>query len=597
MSNTHTLQILWEKPYMEVRMPEVGTDAFERTRVSPPQSMLDADFEYGLQPTKWLTYDLMRGYPSIYEIPGTDQSVLSVTTDASSGSGGTGESLITITVAIPFNTSWTVGSPITVKGYLNTITGFARAEGSFIINSVSGSTLTYYAKAKVGVNNGDVLSTTYTQLRQGGFYTGSSVGVPTYTYANPSTVASGSTSTIGTATTTFTGTITAGTTSLTTVNSPGAPNIGMVLSGGNIIPGTYIVSGSGTSWTVSTVQTTTTTSATLTGTTNTLTVGGTVTGTWAVGQVVSGGTTLTSTAIIALGGGAGGAGTYFVNLAQTVTTTALAATTANAIVTVTFASNHGFVPGDTILNQVASDALGNNNSLAQGPFFIESVPSLTSITFTTRNSGLITGTITGSLYARPDAFYQHRPFDGGVILGTGSPSHGAMAVRMSKKYIRYQSGKAINYNTGALFAPNYDIRSVSSTGTGIGSTITIITDDIDHGCQVGAVINLQGVTTSGYNGSYTVAGIVDERSLTVLATTTLGATTAVIGTPCIISVTNWYGSTVRAGTFDEQDGTFWQYDGHTLAHGRRRSTLYIAWSVTYTRDSNSIEILNIRFML
>jgi hypothetical protein len=87
MNSAHALQVLIEKPYLDVRMPEIGTDAFERMRVAPPQSMLDADFEYGLQPTKWLTYDLMRGYPSIYEIPGTDQSVVSVITDASTGNG------------------------------------------------------------------------------------------------------------------------------------------------------------------------------------------------------------------------------------------------------------------------------------------------------------------------------------------------------------------------------------------------------------------------------------------------------------------------------------------------------------------------------
>ena len=70
---------------------------------------------------------------------------------------------------------------------------------------------------------------------------------------------------ISLAVTTFTGTISSGSTSLTTVNSPGTPTIGMILSGGNIAGGTYIVSGSGTSWTVSTPQTATTTSTTLTG--------------------------------------------------------------------------------------------------------------------------------------------------------------------------------------------------------------------------------------------------------------------------------------------------------------------------------------------
>ena len=596
MSSSHTLQILYEKPYSDVRMPEIGTDAFERTRVAAPQSMLDADFEYGLQPTKWLTYDLMRGYPSIYEIPGTDQQVLSVTTDASTGNGGLGESLITVTVSNPFSAAWTVGSPITVKGYLNTVTGFARAEGSFIINSVSGSTLTYFAKAKVGTNNGDVLSTTYTQLRQGAFYTGAGIGAssPTYTYANPTVVASSAGSTIATASTTITGGITG--TALTT--SGGTPAIGQVLSGGNITAGTYIVSGSGTNWVVSTTQVTATSpGTTITAVTNTLTTGGSTTGTWAVGQIVSGSTTLTGTTIIALGTGTGSNsnGTYFVDDTQSVSSFTAQGTTANATVTVTFANPHGFVPGDTIISQVVSDAAGNNNALAQGSFFVETVPSTASLTFTARNSGIITGTITGTIYARPDAFYQHRPFDGGVILGTGSPSYGAMAVRMSKKYIRYQSGKAINYNTGALFSPNYDVRSISSTGTGSGSTITIITDDVDHGCQVGATINLQGVTTSGYNGAYTVVGITDERTLTVTAATTLGATTAVIGSPCILSVTAWYGSTVRAGTFDEQNGTFFQFDGQTFAIGRRSSTFQLAGSVTATPDSNSIVGSNTRF--
>lgn len=597
MSGSHTLQILYEKPYADVRMPEIGTDAFERTRVAAPQSMLDADFEYGLQPTKWLTYDLMRGYPSIYEIPGTDQSVISVTTDASTGNGGLGESLITVTVSTPFSAVWAVGSPITVKGYLNTVTGFARAEGSFIINSVSGSTLTYFAKAKVGTNNGDVLSTTYTQLRQGAFYTGAGIGAssPTYIYANPTVVASSAGSAIATASTTITGGITG--TALTT--SGGTPAIGQVLSGGNITAGTYIVSGSGTSWVVSTTQVTATSpGTTITAVTNTLTTGGSTTGTWAVGQIVSGSTTLTGTTIIALGTGTGSNsnGTYFVDDAQTVSSFTAQGTTANATITVTFASNHGFIPGNTIISQVASDSAGNNNALANGPFFVETVPSLTSFTFTARNSGIITGTITGTVYARPDGFFSHRPFDGGVILGTGSPSYGAMAVRMSKKYIRYQSGKAINYNTGALFSPNYDVRSVTASGTVSGSTITIVTDDVDHGCQVGATINLQGVTTSGYNGAYTVVGITDERTFTVTAATTLGATTAVIGSPCIISVTAWYGSTVRAGTFDEQNGTFFQFDGQTFAIGRRSATFQLAGSITATPDSNSIVGSNTRFV-
>ena len=452
MSSNDAIQIFVERAFTEVRLPEIGTDAFERTRVAQPRSMLDADFEYGLQPTKWLTYDLMRGYPSVYELPGTDLAVSTVTTDASP-SGANTASLITVTTSTAHGL--VAGQAITVKGYLNTVTGFARAEGSFVVNTVVSTVqFTYYAKAKVGTTNGDVISTTYTQVRQGGFYTGASIGSAAITYSNA---------------------------------------------------------------------------------------------------------------------------------------------TSPSTITVTFTNNHGFIPGNTILVTVSTDNGVNNHTVAQGPFFVETVPTPTTLTYTARTTGTISGSITGVVYARPDAYFSHRPFDGGVILGTGSPAYGAMAVRMSKKYIRYQSGKAINYNTGALFSPNYDIRSISASGTSIGSTITVTTDDVDHGCQVGAQVTIVGVTTSGYNGTYTVNGITDERTLTFLSTSVLDSTTAVISDPCIMQITGWYGSTVRAGTFDEQNGMFWQWDGQTLAVGRRSSTFQLAGTIAINADSSAVTGTNTRF--
>jgi hypothetical protein len=446
-SATDTIQIFHENPIQTVRPWEMGTDAFERTRVAQPYSMLDADFEYGLQTTKWQAVSMLRGYPSIYEIPGTDMTVSAATTN-----GAAGASLITITTSSIHG--MIVGSPFTIKGLSTGVVGFSRAEGSFTIFSIpTTSSFTYYAKAVVGTT-GDTLYTPYIQLRKGGFYTGASISAPSFAYSAAST----------------------------------------------------------------------------------------------------------------------------------------------PVITVTFPNAHGLLPGSTIIVSISSDSANTqNHAVGAGPFFIESVPTATTFTYTARSAAVITGTMGGLVYSRPDSWFLHRPLDGGVILSTGSPAYGSQAIRMSKKYIRYQSGKAVNYNTGALFAPNYDLKSVNASGTAIGSTITVITDDVDHNLQVGATVSLWGIFTSGYMDTYSVATIVDERTFTVVAKNVLGATTGSLDGPCYVVVEKWTGAVVRAGTFDDQNGQFWQYDGQTFAVGKRSSTFQISGNVTVIPDSNLLTGVATRF--
>ena len=171
---TDEIQVFAETAEVKIRPYDFGTDAIERMRIANPLSMLDADFEYGLQPTKWSAIGTLRGYPSIYEIPGTDASVISVKTDASSGTEGIGASLITVTTVAAHG--FIVGTPITLKALETAVTGAARAEGSFvIINVPTAQSFQYYAKSKVGITNDTELSAGYTQLRQGGFYTGAGI--------------------------------------------------------------------------------------------------------------------------------------------------------------------------------------------------------------------------------------------------------------------------------------------------------------------------------------------------------------------------------------------------------------------------------------
>ena len=870
-SSTDDIQIFVETNEMTIRPWDFGTDAIERMRVATPQSMLDADFEYGLQPTKWQAIGLLRQYPSVYEIPGTDTTVSTVITDASTGTAGVGASLITVTTAGPHG--FIVGTPITIKALANTITGFSRAEGTFLVNTVPTTTsFTYYSASKVGTVNGQVLATTYTQLRKAAFYTGASLGSPVfsvYSAGSSGTITSELITPVGSDQIAFTGTapsigapltasgINPGTqvtgivgtggvavqtgaalnanigdtaievdsaagilegmaidngtgTALfitgitgTTVNLNGqltAPKVGSfdiynglsgtltnpigsgatfnfarlngayqyvgvanggqnykkgdklrisgaslggsspandivitvvtVDSGGAIdntdssIPITYSgtsVNGSVTytplaqssttglginsSWTVvrsdtgdsSAGQYTATVinpgsnfapgdqviinGANLGGTTpennlfiTVLSVGGlgdiltyntsgSALGTdtvfsnlstsndahsgasatfdvtrsageysvgiagggtgYEIGNEITipgsnvGGTTPTNNVVLTVTSASGGiisgvtvSGTaisggvldfYSALSLSEVTILAIADATsityaAIAGIQVAFSTAHGLVPGASITTSITSN--GTNHGYAAGPFFVESVPTPTTIRYTARTSGTVdtsTVALTGVVYTRSDAYFVHRPYDGGVQLGTGGPQHGAQAIRMSKKYIRYQSGKGVMYTTGALFAPSYDLQSLTATGTSVGSYITVVTDDVDHGCQTGGVIKIKGVDTSGYNGTYTIVDVINERQFRIQAQTVLGNVYATLSGQSQMSLVNWHGATVRAGCFDEQNGMYWQYDGQRLAVGRRTSTFQLAGVVSIVKDTNLITGTSTRF--
>ena len=450
MSSADSLQIYIEGKENEattIRPWNFGTDAIERMRVSNPQSLIDADFEYGLQPTKWAGYGTVRGYPSAYELPGIDLVVSTITTDFTTTSST--NSLITVTFTTTHSMS--VGGVVNASGLNSGITGYSRADGNFVIFSVpTTSSVTYFARGLVGSSSGQSLKTDETLVKRGAFYNGASIPVSSATSngANPSTI------------------------------------------------------------------------------------------------------------------------------------------------TLNFTGPHGLIPGTLIHVNTAS---GTNAALATGPFVVLSTPSLTSLTFLARGGGIVSSPATITLYATSNATILHRPMDGGVILSTKTPTYGATVVRQSKKYFRYQSGKGYIWSTGTLFKPNYSVISVTASGTSSGSTITIKTDDIDHGLQLGAQINLTGVVTTGFDGNYTVASIVDDYTFTVIATSSLGSTTPALDRKTKVYVKNWQGAAVRAGVFDEQNGLFWEFNGIHLYCVRRSATFQTSGSVTVNPNDNLVTGLGTRF--
>jgi hypothetical protein len=293
--------------------------------------------------------------------------------------------------------------------------------------------------------------------------------------------------------------------------------------------------------------------------------------------------------------------TSFTGLTGSFTARTLATSSTWDSLAYSFYTGQGF--GRFVLTDQSTTALeinltSANHQLGTGPHVVSAVPSRASIRFVARTTGIVNtvdSSVTGVVYARPDSFFVHRPFDGGVQLGTGGPSHGAQAIRQSKKYIRYQSGKGIMYTTGGLFAPSYNLSGATADGTAVNSLITFTADDTDHGVQAGCVIETIGFVSFEYNGEFTVESVIDARSFTVRSAVVLTTTTAQLGTDCKMLLKYWHGSTVRIGAFDEQNGIFYQYDGEEMAVVRRSSTNQLTGTVACNVDSNTVQGTGTRF--
>ena len=66
MSATDKLSIMVEETYQEIIPSETMRDPVDKMRVSTPQSLIDTDFEYGTQPTKWESLQMLNNRPSAF---------------------------------------------------------------------------------------------------------------------------------------------------------------------------------------------------------------------------------------------------------------------------------------------------------------------------------------------------------------------------------------------------------------------------------------------------------------------------------------------------------------------------------------------------
>jgi hypothetical protein len=148
----------------EISFPKEFIDPVTKLRVSQPQTLIDTDFEYGLQPTKWETVELINNTPSFFSKSGdtTINGIIAMVTTATSRE---------IKVTTDSNHGLAVGIPINVSG-----TKSITADGSYIINSIPDpKSFTYLAK-----QNQDTTASIfdlYTSIITGEFFQGSQIKI------------------------------------------------------------------------------------------------------------------------------------------------------------------------------------------------------------------------------------------------------------------------------------------------------------------------------------------------------------------------------------------------------------------------------------
>jgi hypothetical protein len=148
----------------EISFPKEFIDPVTKLRISQPENLIDTDFEYGLQPTKWETVELINNTPSFFSKSGdtTIPNITSITTNA-----GTRQ----ITVVTDFDHGLSVGIPISVTG-----TKSITADGAYIINSIPNTTtFTYLCKANQA--NTSAIQDLYSSIITGEFFQGSQLRI------------------------------------------------------------------------------------------------------------------------------------------------------------------------------------------------------------------------------------------------------------------------------------------------------------------------------------------------------------------------------------------------------------------------------------
>jgi len=604
MQNTNVLSILIEETNETIRPSEALMDPIGKMRVATPQSLIDTDFEYGTQPTKWESIGLVNNRPAAFYDYTASQSVgiLGINTTASQRTV-----TVSLTAAQVFQTAAT--SSTTLNTSIITVpTTVGISVGMYVVSGATGYT-NYQAQVMQVISTTTLLMNT-TCVLAGSSLTITFAAVSTYSpiFIQDSTLSicngwqiPSSVTYIAATTSYFSFTMRENATASLNVYDPSktlwfvgsfysgtglavSNTVNVAFSASNpctcttkeahglsIGNGIFITNTTGTNppngaWIVKTVPTANTFTfdvintpssiiagvplvtppASLTITVNAVGAAPLVVGSCITVSVNAGGTNYQVGDIVQLSGGGNNA---FVK-----------------VLAVSF-NNSGNVAG--VVTQVALYAAGSGYTAGSS------------------YSTLAAVTNCSSLYVRSWGAAIHRAFDGGVTFTAGLPYHGNQLIRQTRRYFRYQSGKGIFFSTGSNFCNPFQVDSIVVSGN-----VATVTTKFPHNMYAnsvnGAVVKVTGADTTlwpSLNGNFTVTGVgtgpLADTQFTFAVVASNGTVTAQSpNTLVTVQPYQWYGSQVRTGMFDMQNGFFYQYDGQTVYAVRRSSTTQLSGSIS-----------------
>jgi len=590
--------------YVESFQPsEEYQDGVGKLKTSTPQALIDTDFEYGAQQSKWESVSTINNRPTSWGFPYAALNVSGITAPSSLTAAGSRTITVSVTTLTATATSVT-GNSTTSQATFTTSAAHGFSVGQYVTVAATSPT-TYNVTAvpiiAVPTSTSFVINTTTFPTAPTALTTGTvtagvvpPVGTP-INVIDPLSLSASGRYTVEARTAENTFTYTAKTPIDSTWSGASLLDTNKTL----IIPEVFYSNSTiGAAPTVTYVSNAAGSAVTVTTTVphglsigNEIIVNGTsgitsgvaptaygLNGNYAVASITGPTSfiyytpstltgTVASTATTTGTAASGSVGAIGSNILSVTATNAILAT-----ITVGMTVTGVGIPSGSVVTAVSLA------SAATTAMITLSAPLTAAVTATTY-------TFNAAIYMRPQGQVAHRAFDGGVIFQTNAGSNNQSLVRQTRRYFRYQSGKAISMSSGTILKPTLNIDNLTATGTAIGSTVVVTTKE-KHNFQPGYQITIYGATDTGYNGTFTVANVISTTKFTYVNTALLNATTAT-GTP-YVSTTAWYGAQTRLGIFDNQNGAYWEFDGQNVYAVRRASVYQVAGRVSVTQGSSTV---------